>query len=328
MSNELSIIYSTSRKQPKFEWFVEYLVEEYKGEVTDEIIFSDVVLFFDPYRREKLKQIVDGRFEYIHLMPKPSMWYGPYKKTPVNFFDASSTRNSGIIASTGNHIVFVDDLSIPCSGWIQHHKKAGKDGIVLAGLYDKVYDIQVEKNKVVGFNKKTSFIDGRVNEKPSEKVTAIGGGWCFTGNLSVPKKVLEKVDGFDEFYARHGCEDCDFGVRLKNAGVDIFLNKECKLYEDQHLHWNGENAYTREIGGASVYRGYKSDLERSNTFFKEWSEKIYGERMNQVIKNKITQPMVSTNLVEQKSYYKTHNMFMPLTHFLKEDYDGQPISQI
>ena len=47
MNKKLSIIYCTARKQPKFEWFVEYLVKEYNGNVTDEIIFVDIFLYFD-----------------------------------------------------------------------------------------------------------------------------------------------------------------------------------------------------------------------------------------------------------------------------------------
>ena len=47
MNKKLSIIYCTARKQPKFEWFVEYIVKEYNGNVTDEIIFVDIFLYFD-----------------------------------------------------------------------------------------------------------------------------------------------------------------------------------------------------------------------------------------------------------------------------------------
>lgn len=328
MNNKLSIIYCTSRKQPKFEWFVEYLVKEYNGNVIDEIIFVDVFLFFDENRRAHLSKIVNDRFKYIHLEPKPSMWYGPHKKTKCHFFDASSTRNSGLIVCSGKHIVFIDDLSVPMPGWISYHKKAAEENIVLAGLYDKVYDIKIEDNIVTGFRLQDSIIDGRVNYTNNDYVK-IGGGWCFTGNLSVPYSFIEKINGFDELYARHGTEDCDFGVRLENAGAEIFLEKKCKVFEDQYLHWNGENAYTKFIGGYNLHRGYKSTIEKHQKFYLEkWPEKIYNERILEVINNKLINPKIKFDLKEEKEYYIKNNKYKPLSNFLEFDYDGEPIQQI
>lgn len=327
---KLSIIYATSRKEPMFEWFVEYICKEYNNNVTDEIIFVDVFLYFDENRREHLSNIVNNRFKYIHLEPKPCMWYGPHKKTKTNFFDASSTRNSGLIACSGEHVVFIDDLSIPTPGWISYHKKAAEDEVVLAGLYDKVYDLKIENNLVVGYRQQDSIIDGRVNYTDNDYVP-IGGGWCFTGNLSVPYKLIEKINGFDEIYARHGTEDCDFGVRLENAGAKIFLEKKCKVFEDQYLHWNGPNEYTRTIGGNNLHRGYKSTIEKHNKFAEDkWTEKVYWSNLLSVINNKTIDPneKFSINLIEEKEFYIHHKQFKPLSKYLEFDYDGEPINEI
>ena len=329
MNKKLSIIYCTARKQPKFEWFVEYIVKEYNGNVTDEIIFVDIFLYFDQSRREYLNKIVNDRFDYIHLEPKPSMWYGHHKKTKTNFFDASSTRNSGLIVCSGEHIVFIDDLSIPMPGWISYHKKAAEDDVVLAGLYDKVYDIEIEDNIVSGFRLHDSIIDGRVNYTENDYIK-IPSGWCFTGNLSVPYHFIEKINGFDELYARHGNEDCDFGVRLEHAGASIFLEKKCKLFEDQYLHWNGENEYTRTIGGYNLHRGYKSTIEKHLKFFNEkWPDKIFYENgIIDTMNKKTITPKIAIDLKSEREYYKLNKKFKPLSNILEFDYDGEPINEI
>lgn len=329
MSKKLSIIYCTCRREPKFEWFVEYLVKEYNGNVTDEIIFVDVYLFFDENRRVHLNKIVNNRFKYIHLEPKPSMWYGPHKKTKCHFFDAASTRNSALIACSGEHVVFIDDLSVPMPGWISYHKKAAEDNVVLVGLYDKVYDIKIENNIVIGFKLQDSIIDGRVKYTDNDYIN-VGGGWCFTGNLSVPFHLIEKVNGFDELYARHGIEDCDFGVRLEHAGAKIFLEKKCKLFEDQYLHWNGANEYTKTIGGYNLHRGYKSTNEKHIKFANEkWPEKIFFENgIMDTIRRKAIAPKIGIDLKEERNFYKLNNKFKPLSNILQFDYDGEPIEQI
>lgn len=330
-NKKLSIIYSTCRKQPKFEWFVEYLVDVYKSIPQDEIIFSDVFLHFDNNRRKHLENIVAGRFEYTHLEPKPTMWYGPSKKTKCHFFDASSTRNSGLIACSGEHVVFIDDLSIPSPNWLESHREAAQAGIVMAGIYDKVYGIQIDsRNVVVGFQKQDSIIDGRADYGDNEKYQKIGGGWCFTGNLSVPFEYINKINGFDELYARHGNEDCDFGVRLHNAGYDIWLNKKCKVFEDQNLHWNGENEYTRIIGGFNLHRGYKSTIEKHNKFASEkWPEKIFHtDGIIKCMNEKTVQPQRGINLEEERAYYHNFKTFQPLKNELKFDYDGELIENI
>mgnify|MGYP003343443856 FL=1 len=116
-----------------------------------------------------------------------------------------------------------------------------------------------------------------------------------------------------------------------NAGANIFLEKKCKLFEDQYLHWNGENEYTRTIGGNNLHRGYKSTIEKHYKFSNEkWPEKIYWENMNKVIHDKkiSTNETFSINLKEEKDFYKQNNKFKPLSKFLEFDYDGEPIGEI
>ena len=157
MGIKLSINYVTARKQPMFQWFVETLISQYEsGVVTDQIVFIDSFVDYDEDRKEKLKKIVNGRFEYLHISSKPSIWIGKHRKTKINFFDVSATRNTGILVAEHDHIVFVDDLSALCDGWINYHRKAAEDKIVLCGSYKKVSKIVLEnKSKESNFIAKT-----------------------------------------------------------------------------------------------------------------------------------------------------------------------------
>jgi hypothetical protein len=69
MKKEITVIYVTARKQPKFEWFCESLHREYDEDITSQVIFVDLYLDYDLNRKNYLKCIVNNRFEYTKLWP-------------------------------------------------------------------------------------------------------------------------------------------------------------------------------------------------------------------------------------------------------------------
>ena len=89
----LSFIYITCRKDPKIEWFIDSLYNQIMEENFDlskiQIVIVDYELQYDESRRELIKNIIDGRFEYVHVEPKPSLIQGKHKVTSVNYFAAS-----------------------------------------------------------------------------------------------------------------------------------------------------------------------------------------------------------------------------------------------
>ena len=50
MSKQLTIAYITSRVNPRFDWFINSLVREYKGLVDAQVIFIDFQLWYDKSR--------------------------------------------------------------------------------------------------------------------------------------------------------------------------------------------------------------------------------------------------------------------------------------
>jgi hypothetical protein len=326
MSNKLSINYVTAKKRPMFQWFVETLISQYEsGVVTDQIVFIDSFLHHEEDRKENLKNIVGGRFEYLHIPPKPSIWRGKYRKTKANFFDASSTRNTGIIVAENNHVVFVDDLSALTNGWLGYHQKAALEKTVFCGAYDKVSKIVIKNNMVASYIAKN--LDGRMTHQIGDENISIGGGWVFGQNVSLPLEFLEKINGYDEFLARRGCEDCNLGVRLELAGYKgkIFYNKNCLVIEDEAMHWGPENP----VDFLYPKRAWKSDIKRNqevNAFMCSAMQKIehnhlYSEKNFRTIDT-------SFDLVKERELYKKTGEFKAVGDCDYFDFDGENLKEI
>lgn len=326
MNKKLSINYVTCRREPMFQWFVETIISQYEGGVvTDQIVFIDSLIHHDDQREEKLKKIINGRFEYLHIPPKPSIWRGRYRKTKTNFFDVSSTRNTGILVAKHDHIVFVDDLSAITNGWINFHRKAAEDKIVFCGAYDKVSGIVVENNRIASYNAQN--IDGRMKAQPTDENLAIGGGWVFGQNVGFPVEFLEKVNGYDEFLARRGCEDCNLGIRLELAGYKdkIFYNKNCLIIEDERMHWCDVNP----VDDIYPKRVWKSDYEKhvaASEFMSKTMNDI--ENRNLYVEKNFKTIDTSFNLLEERELYRKTGQFKPVGDCDYFDFDGENLSQI
>lgn len=326
MENKLSINYVTCRRQPMFQWFVETLISQYEsGVVTDQIVFIDSFLHYEEGRKEKLEKIVGGRFEYLHIPPKPSIWRGKYRKTKTNFFDVSSTRNTGILVAKNDHVVFVDDLSALTSGWIDFHRKAASEKFVFCGAYDKVSEIVIENNKITSYKAKN--MDARMTAQPGDENISIGGGWVFGQNVSFPLEFLENINGYDEFLARRGCEDCNLGVRLENAGYKgrIFYNKNCLVIEDEAMHWCAENP----VDEFYAKRVWKSDYKRHEEVSEFMCKTMEAIEQKHLYTNKtFTTIDTNFNLAQERELYRKTGEFKPVGDCDYFDFDGENLNQI
>lgn len=326
MINKLSIIYVTARKQPMFQWFVETLISQYEsGVVTDQIVFVDSFLQYEEDRKQKLEKIVGGRFKFLHIAPKPSIWCGKYRKTKTNFFDASSTRNTGIIAAEHDHVVFIDDLSALSDGWINYHRKAASEKFVFCGAYDKVSNIVIEGNRIVSYNAKN--MDFRMQSQPENQSIPITGGWVFGQNVSFPLEILEKINGYDEFLARRGCEDCNLGVRIELAGYKdkIFYNKNCLIIEDEEMHWCAENPVD-EFYAKRVWKSDYSHHKKVSDFMCKTMEDI--EQKHLYAEKKFKTIDTSFDLIKERELFRKTGAFKPVADCDYFDFDGENLNQI
>ncbi|MEK7500432.1 MAG: glycosyltransferase family A protein, partial [Patescibacteria group bacterium] len=125
----ISIIYITSRKKPRFDWFVDSLQLNLKQFplLPVELIFVDYwkderdknKYDSDENDFEQIRVWQDMIVQYKHVAPLPSFCQGPHKITKTEYFSASTARNTGFGHAKYDYVVFVDDASVLGPQWLK-----------------------------------------------------------------------------------------------------------------------------------------------------------------------------------------------------------------
>jgi glycosyl transferase family 7 (putative galactosyltransferase) len=238
-----SFSFLTTREDPKIEWFMDSLARELDSlgpsKPTFELIIIDSRLWYvdQDERRQKFRDAAKGRFgELIHVPPKPSVWQGPARLTTFDMFCGAGARNTAFCYARGEHVVFVDDLSVLLPGWASGHLHAAQFKYVMCGSTCKNLDMVVEDGIVKSFTLFPPGQDHRLRGAPKDGSVRCSGSWLFGGTFSVPLNAALDVNGFDEINNGIGCEDYDFGIRLDKSGQKICFNKTCGTMESEEAH--------------------------------------------------------------------------------------------
>ena len=240
---KMSFVYITCRKNPHLEWFVDSLYNQTGGETSNiQIVIVDFHLQYDEGRREYVSEIIKGRFDFVHVPPKPSPWQGPHRLTNMNCFSASCARNTGVCYVKNPYIIFIDDLSTMAPGSFPYLVQYAKEGKTVGFSYGKVFDLTVYNGEIIKMREHTAGVDSRnYIEGPISRVS----GSQFYGYAGVSLYTLLKVNGYDEICSSHGYEDLDCGIRLEKLGEPIYYSKVVKFYETED---------TSDVGGVSFLR--------------------------------------------------------------------------
>lgn len=226
MKPKISIIYSTNREQPMFHWFLNSLINQTTG-----IDRNNIEIIFIDYAAEKRYL---GSFEnLIASKPKPNIYQGEHRKTTGEYFSPANARNTGAIHSRGDYLVFVDDVSILMPGWFAEVRKAASENKIVCGAYQKHFDMVVENGNLISSRKHDAGIDSRWNLGEYVKIT---GQQLFGCSFGIPAKDFIEVNGFDEICDSIGGEDYHLGIRLNNAGKQIWYNRKMLTIESEELH--------------------------------------------------------------------------------------------
>ena len=241
----LSFVYTTCRKDPKFEWFIDSLYNQVTEQAFDtskiEIVMVDFELQYDESRIEMMKEIVKDRFQFTHVAPMPSPWQGKYRLTSRDCFSASLARNTGICYVSNPYVFFIDDLCVLEPGSFKHMLHYAKQNIVIAFAYKKVWDLKVENGNIINKRETEAGIDSRWNQGDSFR--QIGGSQLF-GYSGSPLSVLLTVNGYDEICNSIGGEDYHYGMRIEKINIPIYYSKNVIFYESENLADQG-NVFLR-----------------------------------------------------------------------------------
>jgi glycosyltransferase involved in cell wall biosynthesis len=241
----LTFVYTTCRKVPKFEWFLDSLYNQVVEEKFDaskiEIIVVDFELQYDESRRDAIKEIVKDRFKFKHVEPMPSPWQGKYRLPSRDCFSASLARNTGVCYATNDYIYFIDDLCVLQPGSFKHMIEYASQKIVVAFGYKKVWDLEVENGVIIHKREEPSGLDSRWNQGADFR--RIGGSQLF-GYSGSPLSVFLSVNGYDEICNSIAGEDYHYAMRVEKLSVPIYYSKKVVFYESENLADQG-NVFLR-----------------------------------------------------------------------------------
>lgn len=142
----VSVVYVTHRAEPRFDWFADSLAMNI-GDADVEVIVVDGLHSSD--RTDRISEAVHGRFAACHVPAKPTPYNGPHRLTQRDYFASASARNTGVVHASRSYVVFADDAAVLMPGWGGEVRHAARDEYVVAGAYQKRWEMMVERGALV-----------------------------------------------------------------------------------------------------------------------------------------------------------------------------------
>ena len=127
----------------------------------------------------------------------------------------ASKRNVGIKHSKGNVVVFMDDDVYPEKGFLEAHYRANKDNDNTFFCGQIRFDEKLVANSnYYRFRDEQHLVsEDAGKDLPFNKIVVM--------NLSFKKQFIEKVGFVNEHFIGYGCEDMEFGFRIKQLGFRL-----------------------------------------------------------------------------------------------------------
>jgi hypothetical protein len=255
----LTFIYSTYRATCLFDWFVDSLAREPEADPSMQIVCVDAMLLQEgaEARREEMEKAVAGRFQFVHVPPKPNPYQGPHRLTSKTYFSASNPRNSGIVLASHSYVCFIDDLSIMQAGSLRVILQAKKEGKVLGCAYKKVHNLARDGSMYDC----TNGLDSRWNlAKEGQTFVKIEGSQLY-GYSCMPLEAILEINGYDHIADSIGLEDSHAGHRLQKSGQAIWYSREACFLESEDYPSMSEGAVRRR-GNKMSPQAYKDLLKK------------------------------------------------------------------
>ncbi|MDD5211695.1 MAG: glycosyltransferase [Sulfuricurvum sp.] len=195
------------------------------------------------------------------------------------------SQNNGIMASTGEYLIFIDGDCIPYTTFLEAHVALAENGAVLSGRRVNLSDSLTRKIKmyqldVIDIEKRLYKYIALAFEKNSKYEYGIylsPTGWIYPlllklrkrntsilgCNFSCFREDMIAINGFDEGYGETSLsDDTDLDWRFRGYGLKI---KSCKNVANQFHLWHGYNE--RDIG--SYYLNKMIENKEANQFICE-----------------------------------------------------------
>jgi len=227
----LTVAYITSRKNPCDKWFLRSFGTQLLAQGK-----PDCCLVFVDFHGNKTSISNGTKWPIICVKPKPTPWQGEHRLADHNAFAASNARNTALCLAPDGYIVFVDDVSVLCPGWLIAVQDAMNNRRIVCGAYRKVNELTVDKNGTITHFKDfpaghdSRWQDGRKGPIPCE------AQWLFGCSFAAPVETLLSVNGFDECLDGLSFEDVCLGLRLEKAGHQLWYDQRMLTFESEEAH--------------------------------------------------------------------------------------------
>jgi GT2 family glycosyltransferase len=156
----------------------------------------------------------DGTREALAATSVPYTLRVLYRDTP----GLAAARNAGVNNAFGDVVIILDDDMEPAPGFVAAHLAAHAAGEAKA-VMGPVPIVMSES-----MSTPSAYVGEKFN-RHLERLARCGGPQTardfYGGNLSLPRDVLLRVDGFDERFTQYGNEDVELSLRLASASVPI-----------------------------------------------------------------------------------------------------------
>jgi glycosyltransferase involved in cell wall biosynthesis len=181
----------------------------------------------------------------------------------------ASARAFGAAKARGAYLLFVDDDMLVGKDFVREHVQTQREMGPAAVICDFDWEVEAEPKSFERWYKKTvmQWRNARqaallpIGDGLFEFSAPLSGGDFLTAaNLSVEKSDYLRVGGFDTAYRSPGCEDQDFGVRLRKAGVRRIVTTRtrathietaltlAKVCRRQEAGWKDAVRFMRRLG--------------------------------------------------------------------------------
>jgi len=256
--SQISLIYTTARKNPRFDWLFSSLVRCSYRELIGQIVIVDFFAqpcddWTDIDVAKRRNEVLAASKSFTSLTPaeiqwqppKPNVWAGKFRITPRNWWHKSTALNTGLCLAKHDYLVFSDDRCIFKQTFLDAVKEAIENKYAVCGTYEKRIGMEYADG-VITHEGTITGSDSRVTVAQGRKMMC-PGTWMFGHAFGLPTEWMLAVNGVDELWDSVSMEDTHFGQMLENNSYTIYHDPRMAQIQDR----------TPEVGGHDMKRSSK-----------------------------------------------------------------------
>jgi hypothetical protein len=232
----LTIAYITTREKPQLRWFLESIEKQItNGEDVRIILVSPLWTDYDA--ASLLETAKFAGCDFKHVRPKPNVWQGEHRVTPVDWWAKSNAINTALCLCKTEWIMFIDDRCVLMPGFMTAVRDAMAGNYIMAGAYEKRHSMTVE-NGIIKHGGIITGSDGRTGSLAGP--VDCTGHWLFGCCTLAPLEWWLQINGAPEKCDSLSFEDVIIGMLFQNNGFPIKYDVRAKMIEDRTVSEIGE----------------------------------------------------------------------------------------